>query len=169
MYIYIYIYIRPWILYIINPNEVRPWILFKINPRLSIRITYSTLILITYRFQEYKSMTRHHKQKTWSWASWNNTNHYIYIYIYTHISYIKHGIYSQRHNYTETLQQKIKTPRKLFSLILKQNHMLYKRDIEDHFDTNYWKKGFCISYKTHSGSNKYRSTSFMRDNMYLKF
>ena len=47
--------------------------------------------------------------------------------------------------------------------------MLYKRDIEDHFDTNYWKKGFCISYKTHSGSNKYRSTSFMRDNMYLKF
>ena len=28
-----------------------------------------------------------------------------------------------------------------------------------------WKIWFCISYKTHSGSNRRRSTSFMRDNM----
>ena len=32
-------------------------------------------------------------------------------------------------------------------------------------NTNCWKIWFCISYKTHSGSNKHESTSFMRDNM----
>ena len=70
-----------------------------------------------------------------------------------------------KQNYAETLSQKIKSPRKLFSLILKLNHMLYKHDIEDRSDTNYWKIWICISYKTHSGSNNHGSTSFMRDNM----
>ena len=43
--------------------------------------------------------------------------------------------------------------------------MLYKHDIEDRFDTNCCKNWFYISYKTHSRSNKYDSTSFKRDNM----
>ena len=61
--------------------------------------------------------------------------------------------YSQRHNYAKTLLQKIKTPRKLFSLILKPNYMLYKHEIEVCSNTICWKNWFCISYKTHSGSN----------------
>ena len=36
-----------------------------------------------------------------------------------------------KQNYAETLLQKIKSPRKLFSLILKPNHMLYKHDTEN--------------------------------------
>ena len=52
-----------------------------------------------------------------------------------------------------------------FPLILKLNHMLYKHGIEDRSNTNCWKIWFCISYKTHNGSNKHESSFFIRDNI----
>ena len=39
-------------------------------------------------------------------------------------------------NMQKILLHKTRTPRKLFSLILELNHMLYKHDIEDRSDTN---------------------------------
>ena len=55
--------------------------------------------------------------------------------------YISHIIITAvpKQNYAETLLQKIKSSRKLLSLILKLNHMLYKHDIEDRSYTNCWK------------------------------
>ena len=39
-----------------------------------------------------------------------------------------------------------------------------KREFKD-AGQGYWKIWFCISYKTHNGSNNHGSTSFIRDNM----
>ena len=84
-----------------------------------------------------------------------------------YIIYINHGIwFSQtvilKQNYAETLLQKIKSPRKRFSLILKFNHMLYKHDIEDRSDTIVGKFWFLYLIQKHTQRKQQKKTDLLQ-------